>query len=53
VNLRRLFLDLATVTVVDWGNPPVLRLWNDHAHLGFERARWLERSASSAAVSRS
>jgi broad specificity phosphatase PhoE len=42
LNLRRLFLDLATVTVVDWGRSPVLRLFNDHAHHGFERARWLE-----------
>ncbi|HVS16073.1 MAG TPA: histidine phosphatase family protein [Thermoanaerobaculia bacterium] len=43
LNLRRLFLDLATVSVIDWGKPPVLRLFNDHSHLGFERARWLER----------
>lgn len=44
VNLRRLFLDLATLTVIDWSQPPVLRLFNHHAHLGFDRARWLESS---------
>lgn len=41
-NLRRLFLDLATLTVIDWSRPPLLRLFNHHAHLGFDRARWLE-----------
>lgn len=43
LNLRRLFLDLATLTVIDWSSTPVLRLFNDHAHLGFEQARWLTR----------
>ncbi len=38
---RRIFLDPATVTVVDWGPEPVVRLVNGHAHLGFDRARWM------------
>ncbi|MEX1310315.1 MAG: histidine phosphatase family protein [Candidatus Sulfomarinibacteraceae bacterium] len=39
---RRIFLDPATVSVVDWGATPVVRLVNSHAHLGFSRARWLD-----------
>ena len=38
---RRIFLDPATVSVVDWGDVPVVRLVNSHAHLGFSRARWM------------
>lgn len=38
---RRLFLDPATVTVVDWASRPVVRLFNSHAHLGWTNARWL------------
>lgn len=38
---RRMFLDPATITVVDWGPRPVLRLFNDHAHLGWDSARWM------------
>lgn len=38
---RRLFLDPATVTVVDWSARPVVRLFNSHAHLGWASARWL------------
>jgi broad specificity phosphatase PhoE len=38
---RRMFLDPATVTVVDWGEHPVVRLFNAHAHLGWESARWM------------
>ncbi|GAC1547490.1 MAG: hypothetical protein NVS4B8_00030 [Herpetosiphon sp.] len=38
---RRMFLDLATITVVDWGEKPVLRLFNSHAHLGWQHARWM------------
>jgi broad specificity phosphatase PhoE len=37
----RLFLDPATITVVDWGRPPMLRLFNSHAHLGWGEARWM------------
>lgn len=37
----RLFLDPATISVVDWGQRPILRLFNSHAHLGWEQARWL------------
>jgi probable phosphoglycerate mutase len=38
---RRLFLDLATVSVVDWGEPPLVRLFNAHGHLGWRSARWM------------
>lgn len=43
-SVRRLFLDPATISVVDWGIPPVLRLFNSHAHLGWDRARWMPRT---------
>lgn len=35
------FLDPGTITVVDWGQPTVLRLFNSHAHQGWDRARWM------------
>ncbi len=38
---RRLFLDPGTVSVLDWGETPVIRLFNAHVHLGWERARWM------------
>ncbi|HEX9942652.1 MAG TPA: histidine phosphatase family protein [Thermoanaerobaculia bacterium] len=38
---RRMFLDPATLSVVDWGDRPVVRLFNAHAHLGWESARWM------------
>lgn len=41
---RRLFLDPATITVVDWAERPVVRLFNSHAHLGWTSARWLRPS---------
>jgi probable phosphoglycerate mutase len=38
----RIFLDPATISVVDWKQPyPVVRLVNSHGHLGWERARWM------------
>ncbi|HVG07656.1 MAG TPA: histidine phosphatase family protein [Thermoanaerobaculia bacterium] len=40
---RRMFLDPGTVTVIDWGRHPVVRLFNAHGHLGWESARWMER----------
>jgi probable phosphoglycerate mutase len=40
---RRVFLDPGTVSVVDWGDPPILRLCNSHAHSGWTSARWMER----------
>jgi broad specificity phosphatase PhoE len=40
---RRLFLDPATVSVVDWSTRPIVRLVNSHAHLGWTNARWLKR----------
>lgn len=39
---RALFLDPATISVVDRGSRQVLRLFNSHAHLGWENARWME-----------
>jgi len=38
----RVFLDPATVSVIDWGPRPVVRLVNSHSHLGFANARWLK-----------
>jgi probable phosphoglycerate mutase len=40
----RTFLDPATITVIDWGARPVLRLFNSHAHLGWSSARWMQPS---------
>ena len=42
--MARLFLDPATVSVVDWTPRPVVRLFNSHAHLGWTNARWMTRS---------
>ena len=39
---RRLFLDPATISVVDWTAPPLLRLFNAHEHLGWREARWMK-----------
>jgi broad specificity phosphatase PhoE len=38
---RRLFLDPCTISVVEWGTRPLLRLFNSHAHLGWSSARWM------------
>jgi ribonuclease H / adenosylcobalamin/alpha-ribazole phosphatase len=38
---RRMFLDPGTLSVVDWGESPVIRLFNAHGHLGWEAARWM------------
>ncbi len=39
---RRLFLDPGTLTVIDWGEAPVVRLFNAHGHLGWREARWMQ-----------
>lgn len=39
---RRLFLDPCTISVVDWGAHPLLRLFNSHAHMGWPSARWMQ-----------
>ncbi|HYO16329.1 MAG TPA: histidine phosphatase family protein [Thermoanaerobaculia bacterium] len=39
---RRMFLDPGTLSVVDWGERPVVRLFNAHGHLGWEAARWMK-----------
>ncbi len=37
-----IFLDPATISVVDWRQPhPLVRLFNSHAHLGWDQARWM------------
>jgi broad specificity phosphatase PhoE len=38
---RRLFLDPATISVVEWGTHPFVRLLNSHSHLGWDNARWM------------
>jgi broad specificity phosphatase PhoE len=38
---RRMFLDPGTLSVVDWGERPVVRLFNARAHLGWGAARWM------------
>ncbi len=38
---RRLFLDPGTISVIEWGSHPLLRLFNSHAHLGWSSARWM------------
>jgi len=40
---RRLFIDPCTISVVDWGPTPLLRLFNSHAHLGWTSARWMNK----------
>jgi ribonuclease H / adenosylcobalamin/alpha-ribazole phosphatase len=42
---RHLFLDPATLSVVDWGDHPVVRLFNAHGHLGWGAARWMTAKA--------
>jgi ribonuclease H / adenosylcobalamin/alpha-ribazole phosphatase len=37
----RFFLDPGTISVVDWGEPSILRLFNSHAHQGWSSARWM------------
>jgi broad specificity phosphatase PhoE len=39
---RRLFLDPGTLSVIDWGETPVVRLFNAHGHLGWREARWMQ-----------
>jgi broad specificity phosphatase PhoE len=46
---QRMFLDPATISVVDWGGNAadwralaVLRLFNAHHHLGWTMARWMQ-----------
>jgi ribonuclease H / adenosylcobalamin/alpha-ribazole phosphatase len=38
---RHLFLDPATLSVIDWGDHPVVRLFNAHGQLGWDSARWM------------
>ncbi|GCE05508.1 histidine phosphatase family protein [Dictyobacter aurantiacus] len=41
-SLFRIFLDPATISVIDWKSAPIVRLVNSHAHPGWEKARWLQ-----------
>jgi len=38
---RRLFLDPGTISVIDWSDRPIVRLFNSHAHFGWNSARWM------------
>jgi hypothetical protein len=38
----RFFLDPGTISVVDWGEYSVLKLFNSHAHQGWTSARWMQ-----------
>ena len=38
---RWFFLDPGTISVVEWGKHPVLRLFNSHSHFGWSSARWM------------
>ncbi|MGH2481885.1 MAG: histidine phosphatase family protein [Ktedonobacteraceae bacterium] len=40
----RIFLDPATISVVDWqpGGHALVRLVNSHAHMGWTEARWMQ-----------
>ena len=40
---RRLFLDPGTISVVEWSKRSVVRLFNSHAHFGWNSARWMRR----------
>lgn len=41
-SMFQLFLDPATISVIDWHpSRPVVRLFNSHAHLGWESGRWM------------
>ncbi|HEX6865079.1 MAG TPA: histidine phosphatase family protein [Thermoanaerobaculia bacterium] len=39
---RRMFLDPGTLSVVDWGERPVVRLFNAQAQPGWGGARWMD-----------
>jgi broad specificity phosphatase PhoE len=40
---RRFFLDPGTISIVEWGVHPLLRLFNSHAHLGWAEPRWINK----------
>jgi hypothetical protein len=39
-----IFLDPATISVIDWHGPEhaIVRLVNSHIHLGWTSARWMQ-----------
>lgn len=39
---RRMFLDPGTLSVIDWGERPVVRLFNAQAQPGWGGARWMD-----------
>lgn len=40
--VRPMFLDTGSLSVVDWGSPRLLRLFNCRGDLGWHTARWIE-----------
>jgi len=36
----RFYLDPASISVVDWTSPPILRVFNAHTQVGWQHARW-------------
>ena len=38
---RRLFLDPGTISVIEWSDRPIVRLFNSHSHFGWHSARWM------------
>ncbi|MBE3557821.1 MAG: histidine phosphatase family protein [Ktedonobacteraceae bacterium] len=46
-SMFQIFLDPATISVVDWHSPrPVVRLLNSHAHMGWGQVRWMQMEPS-------
>jgi broad specificity phosphatase PhoE len=43
--VQHLWLDPATLSVIDWSPHPVVRLVNAHGHLGWTTARWMRMDA--------
>lgn len=41
-HVGRFFLDPASISVVDWQSPPILRVFNAHSEWGWQYVRWLE-----------
>jgi broad specificity phosphatase PhoE len=42
LSASRFFLDPGTISVVDWGESSLLKLFNSHAHQGWASARWMQ-----------
>lgn len=44
--VRPMFLDTGSLSVVDWGSPSLLRLFNCRGELGWHTARWADQNTS-------